>query len=134
MYDKQLEFSDKQTLAAADSTNTLNLIHPYSGTCGFVEFIGHNIGALVTGVTVTVKDCDTAAGTYVARETITFNDIKALNKGLAALSLSKPLRQYVKLTYAVTGTASGAISAYITNVLSRPNIYPATSGQNGQPL
>lgn len=134
MYDKQLEFSDKQTLAAADSTNTLNLIHPYNGTGGFIEFIGHGITSGVTGVSVTVKDCATEGGTYVARETINFTDIKALNKGIASLSLSKPLRQYVKLTYAVTGTPAGKISAYITNVLNRPNIYPATTGQNGSPL
>ncbi len=133
MEDNQLVLSDKQTLAAADSTNTINLIHPYSGTCGFVEFIGHGIGALVTGITVTVKD--SADGTtFVAREAINFTDIKALNKGLASLSISKPLRQYVKLTYAVTGAASGAISAYITDKINRPNIYPAKSGRDGQPF
>lgn len=131
MEDSQLVLSDKQTLASADSTFTLNLVHPYNGTCGYIEFIGHAIGAGVTGVTVTVKD--SANGTdFVARESIALTDIKALNKGFASLSISKPLRQYVKLTYAVTGTASGAISAFITNEINRPNIYPATSGRNGQ--
>lgn len=131
MEDKQLVLSDKQTLAAADSTNTINLIHPYSGTCGFIEFIGHKIGAAVTGVTVTVKD--SADGTtFASRESITFSDIKALNKGLASLSVSKPLRQYVKLSYTVAGTASGSITAYITNDINRPSIYPAKSGKNGQ--
>lgn len=133
MYDKQTTFSEKQTLAAADSTNTLNLIHPFNGSCGFIEFIGHGIGAAVTGVTVTVKD--SADGTTFAnRETIAISDIEALNKGYASLSINKPLRQYVKLTYAVTGTASGQISAYLTNSIERPNIYPAATGQNGQPL
>lgn len=131
MEDLQLVLSDKQTLAAADSTNTLNLIHPYSGTSGFIEFVGHKVGPLVTAVTVTVKD--SANGTdFVARESITITDIKALNKGLASLSISKPLRQYVKLTYAVTGTAAGQISAYITNKINSPSIYPMKTGQSGQ--
>lgn len=126
MYDKQLEFSSKQTLAAADSTNTLNLGHPYNGTGGFIEFIGHGITSAVTGVTVTVKDSVDGV-TFANRESITFTDIAALNDGLASLSLSKPLRQYVKLTYAVTGTPAGSISAFITNSVNRPNIYPAVN-------
>lgn len=133
MEDKQLVLSDQQTLAAADSTNTINLIHPYNGTAGYIEFIGHQIESAVTGITVTVKDSADGV-TFASRETITITDIKALNKGYASLSLSKPLRQFVKLTYAVTGTASGKITAYITNKITNPSIYPMTDGRGSGPF
>jgi len=123
MIDSQLIYSDKQTLAAGDSTNTIDFKYKYNGTGGFIQLIGHQVAG-ATGITVTVKDSDDGS-TWRDRETQTFNDINALNSSQCAIALARPLRRFTKLTYAVAGTVSGgSITAFITNQVESPSIYP----------
>ena len=123
MIDYQLIFSDKQTLAAGDSTNTLDQKYKWNQACGFLQVIGHGVTG-ATSVTVTLKESDDNS-TWESRETQTFSDIAALNKGLTAMALLRPLKRYVKLTYAIGGTVSaGTITAYLTNKVTSPSVYP----------
>lgn len=123
MIDAQLIFSDKQTLAAGDSTNTLDQKYKWNQACGFLQVIGHGVTG-ATSVTVTLKESDDNS-TWESRETQTFGDIAALNKGLTAMALLRPLKRYVKLTYAIGGTVSaGTITAYLTNKVESPSVYP----------
>lgn len=122
MIDKNLLFSDKQTLAAADSTNTIDWKYKFNGACGFLQLIGFGITG-ATAVTVTVKDSPDGT-TWTSRETQTFTTAD-MNSGQAAIAMSKPLQRYAKLTYALTGTiTAGVITAFLTNTLERASIYP----------
>lgn len=120
--DKQLVFSDKQTLAAGDSTNTLDFKYKFNNTGGFLQLHGHGVTGS-TAVTVTVKESDDGS-TWADRETMTFATAD-FNKGTCAIALAKPLKRYAKLTYALTGAiTAGTVTAFLTNVIESPNIYP----------
>lgn len=121
--DAQLLFSDKQTFAAADSTNTLDQKYKFNSAAGFVQIIGHGITG-ATSVTVTVKESDDGT-TWVNRETQTFSDMAAVNSGQCAIALNKPIKRFVKLTYANGGTVTaGTITAFLTNRIVSPSVYP----------
>lgn len=123
MIDFQLLFSDKQTLAAGDSTNTLDQKYEFNNAGGFIQIIGHNITG-ATGITVTVKESANGT-TWVDRETQTFSDIAAVNAGQCAIAMGKPLKRFCKLTYAVAGTVSGGtVTAFLTNKITSPSVYP----------
>lgn len=123
MIDAQLLFSDKQTFAAADSTNTLDQKYKFNGTGGFLQIIGHGITG-ATAVTVTVKESDDGTN-WISREVQTFSDIPAVNSGQCAIAIGKPLRRFVKLTYAATGTVTaGTITAFLTNNVENRSVYP----------
>lgn len=120
--DSQLLYSDKQTLAAADSTNTIDLKYKFNGTAGFLQLIGFGITG-ATAVTVTIKDSPDGV-TFTSRETQTFTTADT-NSGQAAIALAKPLQRFSKLSYTLTGTiTAGVITAFITNTLERASIYP----------
>lgn len=122
MIDKNLMYSDKQTLAAADSTNTIDFKYKFNGTGGFLQLVGFGITG-ATAVTVTVKDSVDGA-TWISRETQTFTTAD-VNSGQAAIALAKPLQRFSKLSYALTGAiTAGVITAFITNTLERASIYP----------
>lgn len=122
MIDKNLMYSDKQTLAAADSTNTIDFKYKFNGTGGFLQLVGFGITG-ATAVTVTVKE-SVDGTTWVSREVQTFTTAD-VNSGQAAIALAKPLQRFSKLTYALGGTiTAGVITAFITNTLERASIYP----------
>lgn len=123
MIDYQLLFSDKQTFAAADSTNTLDQKYKFNNAGGFIQIIGHAITG-ATAITVTVKESDDGT-TWINRETQTFSDMAAVNSGQCAIAMGKPLKRFCKLTYAATGTVSGGtITAFLTNRITSPSVYP----------
>lgn len=122
MIDKNLMYSDKQTLAAADSTNTIDFKYKFNGTGGFLQLVGFGITG-ATAVSVTVKD-SVDGTTWISRESQTFTTAD-VNSGQAAIALAKPLQRFSKLTYALTGTiTAGVITAFITNTLEHASIYP----------
>lgn len=123
MIDAQLLFSDKQTFAAADSTNTIDQKYDFNNAGGFIQIIGHGIAG-ATAITVTVKESDDGS-TWVNRETQTFSDMAAVNAGQCAIAMGKPLKRFCKLTYAATGSITGGtVTAFLTNKIISPSVYP----------
>ena len=124
MIDSQLIYSDKQTLATGDSTNTIDFKYKWNKTGAFLQLIGHGI-TVATAVQVTVKDSDDGV-TFTDREVQTFT-VANIMAGQCAIALARPLKRFTKLTYTVTGApgAGSAITAFITEALSSPSIYPS---------
>lgn len=109
--DKLLMFSENQTVAAGTSTNTLD-----GGATGnayderFLVVTLTNPLTPAQGLSVVVESCDTATGTYV--KAATFEAAK--EKGMAlAQRMPYGLKQFVRLSYVVSGAPTGNLTAVI---------------------
>ena len=109
--DKNLTFSELQTLAAGVSTNTLDA-GPAENAYE-QNFLVVKLDTPLTaaqGLSVTIETCDTAAGTY--EKLATFEAAKGKNKAIAQ-RVPFGTKQYTRLNYAVTGAPAGKVSAFI---------------------
>lgn len=131
--DKQLEFSDAQTIAAAASTNTIDL-GPMKGTSRGVEAGEHTSimlatpTAIVGGGTVTVavqtddNEAFSSATTLMTSKAYSAADFAA---GPIFLPFPPGAERYVRLSYTTGGTVSaGTIDAALVLDKSAPRNYP----------
>ena len=107
--DKKLMFSTDQAVAAGLSKDTLDL-----GKSGnayeevqLVVLLDTPLTAVQT-LSVAVESCDTETGTYV--KSATFEAVQLKNQAIAQ-RMPYGLKQYVRLSYAVTGAPVGKLSA-----------------------
>lgn len=132
LIDRLLQFSDKQTIAAGASTNTLDTKFKTVGTASLpICLQGQTVAPSAATVTVTVEHSDDNS-TFVPAATSKAFKAAELNKG-AFFYANSATKRYVRLSYAVSGTPTGTITAWLGNEADIKVDYKATVGA-GQPV
>lgn len=131
IFDAELMFSDKQSVTAtAASTTTIDCGQELltTGVNGGMDlFVLAVATADYTGdgtITVALQDCDSATGTFSTIASAPAVTASEFSRVLIPMPLSH--KQYLKLNYTVSGTATGgAITAGITRSVDLPQDYKA---------
>lgn len=130
--DKQLEFSNAQTIATAVSTNVIDL-GPIKGTTRGIEAGEPMTIALTTptvigggGNVVVVVQTDDAEAFPSATALLTSKALVAADFAAGPVFLPIPAgaERYIRLSYTATGVASGTINAHVSLDKSAPRNYP----------
>lgn len=114
MWDAETMFSNEQTLAAADSTNVVDVGPPDAGK-GRPLYLTVSVGGTATGdLTVTVKTADVDAMTGAATLTVYTVPSALVEKGGVVLAAPLPTgcKQFLRLAYA--GVTTGTVTAGLT--------------------
>lgn len=128
LVDHLLQFSNKQTIAAGNSTNTLDTVHKSVGTAGLPLCLqGHLLSPDGATVTVTIEHSDSETSGFTTVASSKAFTAAELNKG-AYFMANHASKRFIRLKYAVTGTPTGAISAWLGNAADIRVNYDAVTG------
>ncbi|QHI17196.1 Bbp16 family capsid cement protein [Acinetobacter haemolyticus] len=127
LVDHLLQFSDKQTIAAGASTNTLDTVHKSVGTAGLpICLQGHVVAPANATVTVTLQESDDGTTFTNAAASKAFSAAE-LNKG-AFFYVNSATKRFIRLAYAVANAPTGTISAWLGNQADVSVDYAAVTG------
>lgn len=127
LVDHLLQFSDKQTIAAGASTNTLDTVHKSVGTAGLpICLQGHVVAPANATVTVTLQESDDGTTFTSAAASKAFSAAE-LNKG-TFFYVNSATKRFIRLSYAVANAPTGTISAWLGNQADVSVDYAAVTG------